>query len=89
MRAAGRDQHMVDRIRQPVEEPLQRGRVGGVEGRRAAARRRRRRLLEPVRIAAGEDDLGALGPGAAGGLEPDSGAAADQDDGLAGQFRFA
>jgi len=40
--------------------------------------------LEPVRIAAGEDDLGALSLGAPGRLEPDAGAAADHDDRLAG-----
>ena len=44
---------------------------------------------QPLGIAAGEDDVGALGPGASGGLEPDAGAAADHDDGLAEQFRFA
>ena len=40
--------------------------------------------LEPARIAAGEDDLGALSLGAPGRLEPDAGAAADHDDRLAG-----
>ena len=35
------DQHVVDRVRQLVEEPLQRCRVVGVEGGGAAARRRR------------------------------------------------
>ena len=48
-----------------------------------------RRPLEPVGIAAGEDDGGALGARPAGGFEPDPGAAADHDDGLPGQFRFA
>jgi hypothetical protein len=46
-------------------------------------------LLEAVGIAAGQDDAGALGAGSAGGFEPDAGAAADHDDGLPGQFRFA
>ena len=40
-------------------------------------------------IAAGEDDVGALGAGPPGGFEPDSGAAADQHDGLSEQVRFA
>ena len=44
-----------------------------------------RRRAEAVGVAGGEDDVGALGPGAAGRLEPDAGAAADHDDGLAGQ----
>ena len=45
--------------------------------------------VEALGIAAGEDDLGALGACAPGGLEPDAGAAADDDDGLAEQFRLA
>ena len=44
---------------------------------------------QPLGVAAGEDDLGALGAGAPGRLEPDAGAAADHDDGLAEQLRFA
>ena len=40
-------------------------------------------------MAAGEDDVGALGPGTASRFQPDARAAADQDDGLSGQFRFA
>ena len=47
-----------------------------------------RRLLEPLGIAAGEDDVGALGARQPGGLEPDAGAAADHDDGLAGELRL-
>jgi hypothetical protein len=42
---------------------------------------------EALRIPAGEDDLGALGAGAASRLEPDAGAAAEDDDGLAEQGR--
>jgi hypothetical protein len=80
---------VVDRGRQLVEEPLQRGRVGGVEGGGAARVDVARRLLEPLGIAAGEDHLGALATGAASGLEADAGTAADQDDGLAEQLRFA
>ena len=72
-----------------VEEPLQRCRVGGVEGGGAPRADVARRLLEALGIAAGEDDVGALGAGAPGGLEPDAGAAADQDDGLPEQFRLA
>ena len=44
---------------------------------------------QPLVITAGEDDVGTLGPGAPGGLEPDARAAADQDDGLPCQCRFA
>ena len=80
---------MVDRLRQVLEESLQRGRVGGVEGGGARARRVERGLLEALGIAAGEDDVGALGARAPGGLEPDPGAAADDDDGLPEQLRLA
>ena len=41
-----------------------------------------RGALQALAVAAGEDDVGALGAGAPGGLEPDAGAAADHDDGL-------
>jgi hypothetical protein len=80
---------MVDRCWQSLEEPLQGSRVGGVEGRRAQCADVQRRLLEPAGIAAGEDGIGTLSPGAPGCLETDAGAAADHDDGLSGQFRFA
>ena len=68
---------------------LQRCRVGGVEGRGALRVDVARCLLEALGIAAREDDVGALAAGAAGGLQADAGAAADQDDGLAEQFRLA
>ena len=80
---------MVDRAWQLVEEPLQRCRVGDVEGGGAPRLDVARCLLEPLGIAGGEDDVGALAAGAAGGLEADAGAAADQDDGLAEQLRLA
>jgi len=88
-RARAGDQHVVDRAWQRVEEPPERGRVGGVEGGGAARVDVARRLLEPLGITAGEDDLGALAAGTASGLEADAGAAADQDDGLAEQLRLA
>ena len=88
-RAGAGDQHVVDRVRQLVEESLQRGRIGGVEGGGAPRADVARRPLEALGIAAGEDDVGALAAGAPGGLEADPGAAADQDDGLAEQFRVA
>ena len=89
VRAAGGDQHVVDRARQLVEESLQRRRVVRVEGGGAAGRRRRARPVEPIGIAAGEHDVGAFGAGPAGGFQPDSGAAADEDDGLSRAGRFA
>jgi hypothetical protein len=68
---------MVDRVGQAVEEPLQRCRVGGVEGGGAPRVDVERCLPQPLGIPAGEDDVGALTAGASGGLEPDAGAAAD------------
>ena len=74
---------MVNWFRQITEELL--------AGPRCRWRRRRRcawrptsaaALLEPIGIAAGEDDLGTLCPGASSRLEPDPRAAADEDDGL-------
>jgi len=79
---------MVDRRGQVAEEARQGGRVGGVEGCGALRAEFQRRLLEPAGTAAGEDDIGALSPGAPGCLEPDACAAADHDDGLPGQSRF-
>jgi hypothetical protein len=43
---------MIDRCRQVAEEPLQRGRVVGVEGRGAFGADLQRGLFEPVGIAA-------------------------------------
>jgi hypothetical protein len=82
LRAAGRHQDVVDRCWQVLKEPLRGSRVGGVEGCGALRADLQRRLLEPVGIAAGEDYIGALSPGAPGCLEPDARAAADQDDSL-------
>src|SRR4030088_2732411 len=79
---------MVDRCWQVPEEPLQGSRVVGVEGRGALRAEFHRRLLQPVGIAAGEDDIRTLSPGASSCLEPDACAAADHDDRLSGQFRF-
>ena len=88
MRTAGRDQDMVDRVGQAVEEPLQGCRVVGVEGGGAPRVDFERRSLEALGIPAGEDDVGALTARAAGGLEADSGAPADEYDGLAEQSRL-
>ena len=43
---------------------------------------------EALGVPAGEDDLGAFGAGAPGRLEPDAGAAAEDDDGLPEQGRL-
>ena len=80
---------MVDRPRQIVEEPLHRGRVVGVESGAPACSDVARRLGEPFGVAPGDEDVGALAAGAAGGLEADSRATAKHDDGLAEQRRLA
>ena len=72
-----------------LEELLEPVGVGGVEGRGAHGAELAGRALEALGVAAGEDDVGALGARPPGGLEPDAGAAADHDDGLAEQFRRA
>src|SRR4029077_7513151 len=62
--------------------------VVGVEGGAAARRKLTRRVREPLRIAAGDDDLAALATREAAGLEPDACATADHDHGLAAQPRL-
>ena len=89
MGTAGGDHHVVDRGREILEERLsEAGSVASKAAMRCAssssAARSRRSGLRPVRIT-----LGALGAGSPGRFEPDAGAAADDDDGLAEQLRFA
>ena len=40
--------------------------------------------LEPLGVASGQNDVGALDARPAGGLEPDAGASTNDDDGLPG-----
>ena len=82
VRAAGGHHHVVDGTVQALEERLQRRRVVGVERGGAPAPSALRRL-EPLLVAAGQDDLGALYTGSPGRLQPDACAAADHDHGLA------
>src|SRR2546427_329711 len=79
---------MVDRFGQVPEEALERGWIGGVEGRTTQRAEFGRGPLEAAGIAAGQDDARALGAGSPGRLEPDAGAAADHNDGLPGQPGF-
>ena len=87
--AAGGDHDVVDRRRQLVEEPLEALEVGGVERRTAQRAELACGVLEAFRVAAGENDIGALGPCSPGRLEPDPRAAADHDDRLPGELRPA
>ena len=88
VRTGAGDHHVVDLLRQALEELVEGGRVGRVEGRGAQRAEFGRGALQALGIAARQDDVGALGACPPGGLEPDAGAAADHDDGLPGQFRF-
>ena len=89
VRAGAGDQHVVDRSRQAAEEAAERGLVGGVKRRGIARADLGRGLLQAVGVPAGDDHAGALLGGQAGGFHSDAGAAADHDDGLSGELRFA
>src|SRR6478672_251414 len=85
----GRDQHVVDRLRQLSEERVEAGRIGSVEGGGATCVDVRGRAFETVRIAPDKDEVGALAAGAPSGFETDAGTPAEQKDSLAEQLRFA
>jgi hypothetical protein len=85
----GRDQHVVDRLRQLSEERVEAGRIGSVEGGGATCVDVRGRTFETVRIAPDKDEVGALAAGASSGFETDAGTPADQKNSLAEQLRFA
>jgi hypothetical protein len=88
VRSARRDHHVVDGRAQVGEELIELRRVPGVEGGDAERAELVRRLLQSIRITAGEDHVGAFGPGPSCGREPDARAPADQHDGLPEQLRF-
>ena len=79
---------MVDGRGQRVEEPLEPAEVGGVEGGDAGPELEAD-AVQAVRVAGGEDDVGSLGAGEPGRLEPDAGAAPDHHDGLPEQVTVA
>src|SRR5262249_6155098 len=87
--SAGCDHHVVDRGLKPREERLQGGGIVGVEGRGALRVKFERCLFEAFGIAPGEDHAGALDASPPRGFQAYPGAAADDDDGLTEQFRFA
>ena len=89
VRAAGSGQDVVDRRWQLVEEPIEALEVGGVKRRNAQRAKFACGALEAFRVAGGENDIGALGPRSPGRLQPDPRAAADHDDRLPGELRFA
>jgi hypothetical protein len=75
--------------RQALEEPVEGGRVVRVEGRGLPRVDPGRGVLQTVGIAAGQDDIATLSPGAPGRPEPDACAAADHGDALSGPFLCA
>ena len=82
-----RDQNVVDRPGQLVEELPEALEIGGVKGGDAGPELEAD-ALQPIWIARGEDHIGSLGAGAPGRLEPHAGATADDNDGLPKEFRF-
>jgi hypothetical protein len=80
---------MVDLLGQVLEEARERRRIVDVKGRAAEGAELERGVLQAVRISAGKDDVGRLGPCSPCRCQPNAGAAADHDDGLPEQFRFA
>jgi hypothetical protein len=89
VRAAGGDHDVVDRLRQLVEEALKALEIGGVERRTAQRADLACGMLDAFRVAAGENDLGALGPRLLSGLEAHARAAAEDNDRLPGKLRLA
>ena len=89
VRPASCHHHVVDRGRQVTEEPLERSRIRGVEGRGAQRVELARHALEALGVPAGEDELGSLSACPSGRFESDASATADHDDGLPAEFRFA
>ena len=87
-RPAG-DQDVVDRRRQAREEPCE-ARPESVASNAAVLPRAHlaRGALQPLRVAAGQDHLGALGVRRRAVSSPMPGASADHDDGLPAQLRL-
>ena len=61
VRPARRDHHVVDRLAQVGEEPIERSGVAGVEGRAVACAELARGALQALGVAGGEDEVRALG----------------------------
>ena len=80
---------VVDWCWEPCEEGRQRHCVVSVEGGGAVCADLYRCVVQPIRIAPGQDDLSSLGPSAPGCFQPDARAAADHHDDLSVQFWLA
>lgn len=88
MGSAGRRHDMVDWPGQIPEERLQRGRIVDIEGCDFICVSLTCCHIQAISFACREDDSGTLSASAPGGLQPDAGAAADDDDGLVAYIRF-
>jgi hypothetical protein len=86
--ARTRDQNVIDRPGQLVEELTETFEVGGVEGRYAGPEFNSD-ALQPIRVTRGEDHFGSFGARETGRREPHAGTAADHHDGLPEECRFA
>ena len=89
VRPASRYHHVVDRGWQVAEEPIEGGRIRGIEGRSAQRIELARGAFKAHGIPPGEDHPGPLNACSPGRFEPHSGAAADHNDGLPEEFRLA
>jgi hypothetical protein len=89
VRSASRNHDVVDRGRQIAKEPLEGRSVRRLKRCGAQRVELARSLLEALGIPGGEDHVGSLGPCSTSGFESDAGATANDDHGLANQFRVA
>jgi hypothetical protein len=80
---------VVDRSGQFVEEPREAVKVGSIKGHRALRVEFARYLLKALRIPGSEDQPGPLSACSSGRFEPNASAAADYNDSLPEEFRFA
>jgi hypothetical protein len=89
VRLAGCHHHVVDRGRQVTEESREWSRIGGIEGRYAQRFKLAGGELKAFGIPACEDQPDPLSVCSSGRFEPNAGAAADYNDSLPEELRFA
>jgi hypothetical protein len=83
------NQHVVDRSGQFVEELREAVKVGSIKGHSALCIEFARYLLKALGIPASEDQPCPLSACSSGRFEPNASAAADYNDSLPEEFRFA
>src|SRR5215470_19105656 len=89
IRTRARNQQVVDRRTQLVEESPEAFEIESVEGRGAQRVELARGALERLGVSGSENDVCSLGARASGRFESDSGAAADDNNGLPEEFGAA